>query len=193
MDFCNAIAQLRIPPGQGYLGQGRAIGLLDTEIGPHLPGLPHTHDRNRDAPVAAAQVGPGYGLGGVSSPRGLAPTHSWLLTRLILSMGRLREEQLRVVLFDANNHYLADRTVADGSQSALHGTFRPIVSWALAMGARGLLLAHNHPSGSPYPSQPDIDFTHRIERLCLPLEIEMIDHILIAGRSAVSMRRGGWI
>lgn len=118
---------------------------------------------------------------------------SALLTDLILTMGDLPMERLQVAVLDRKHCLISTQTLAEGGATSLFGTFRPIVSWALGLGARAMVLAHNHPSGSSLPSRADIEFTRNIKLLCRPLEIELIDHFVIGGRSAFSMKRAGMI
>ena len=57
------------------------------------------------------------------------------------------------------------------------------------MGARKLLLAHNHPSHCPEPSTADVAFTRNLTQICAPLEITVIDHLIVAGPHVTSMRK----
>ena len=52
-------------------------------------------------------------------------------------------------------------------------------------------LAHNHPSGSPEPSQADIHLTQRLVELLQQVDIRVLDHIVVAAGSCVSFARRG--
>lgn len=56
---------------------------------------------------------------------------------------------------------------------------REIARKALEHNAAALILAHNHPSGDPTPSQADIDVTHQLTKALKPLDIRVLDHIII--------------
>lgn len=53
-----------------------------------------------------------------------------------------------------------------------------------------LVLAHNHPSGSAQPSELDIQQTLRLREFLGPLEIELVDHFIVAMNETFSFRMG---
>lgn len=63
---------------------------------------------------------------------------------------------------------------------------------ALLTNARGVIMAHNHPSGDPKPSKEDIQITSRILQALNLLGISLQDHIII-GDTTLSMREHGYI
>lgn len=62
---------------------------------------------------------------------------------------------------------------------------RPI----LVSGARALILAHNHLSGCPNPSNEDIDLTANLVKACNVVGLQLLDH-LIVGNHTLSLRDG---
>lgn len=52
--------------------------------------------------------------------------------------------------------------------------------------ARGVVLAHNHPSGSPYPSSADKDITERLKKALMIFDISLLDHIVIGEKKYFS-------
>ena len=56
---------------------------------------------------------------------------------------------------------------------------REIARRALTEGARSIIIAHNHPSGDPKPSQEDFIFTNRVRDGLKFLDIELTDHIIL--------------
>jgi DNA repair protein RadC len=65
--------------------------------------------------------------------------------------------------------------------------FRPLIR----MAAAGAVLVHNHPSGDPTPSDPDVELTRRMREIGSLLGIPIIDHVVIGGRSHRSI--GEWL
>jgi DNA repair protein RadC len=65
--------------------------------------------------------------------------------------------------------------------------FRPAVLAAAA----SIIVAHNHPSGDPEPSEEDISITRRLVQVGELLGIGVLDHIIIASRGVVSLRERG--
>ncbi len=97
-------------------------------------------------------------------------------------------ERLQVLLLNTRRRLLRIDTVAEGllDQILVHAreVFRP----AIAAGAHALILAHNHPSGDPSPSEADIRVTRDLIRAGHLLKIEVLDH-LILGRKTIDRPR----
>lgn len=107
---------------------------------------------------------------------------------------RLAHESREVfaVLFLDNQHrYLALETLFAGTINAAHVHPREIAKHALQLNAAGVILAHNHPSGSTNPSQSDIDITHTISNALALIEVNVIDHFIIGDGIPVSLRERG--
>lgn len=94
-----------------------------------------------------------------------------------------------VLLLDRNGKCLHALELSSGLRSRIRGRYRTIISAALAAGARHLLLAHNHPSHCPEPSAADIKLTRDLAHICAPLDITVIDHLIVAGPHVASMRK----
>jgi len=54
-----------------------------------------------------------------------------------------------------------------------------------------LILAHNHPSGEPEPSEDDLKVTRKIVEVGKLMEIDVLDHIIIGNDNYVSLRERG--
>ena len=54
-----------------------------------------------------------------------------------------------------------------------------------------IIVVHNHPSGDPTPSGPDIMITRQIKQAAELMDIELFDHIVIGGQTFVSMKDRG--
>ena len=59
---------------------------------------------------------------------------------------------------------------------------------AIALSAASLILAHNHPSGDPTPSEEDLAITRRIQESGRLLGIELLDHVIVARDSYTSFK-----
>ena len=58
--------------------------------------------------------------------------------------------------------------------------------------ASAILVAHNHPSGDPIPSDEDIRLTHRLRRASQLMEIPLVDHLIITNREYTSFLEERW-
>lgn len=70
---------------------------------------------------------------------------------------------------------------------------RMIVETVLRHKAHSIILAHNHPGGSPQPSKQDIEVTKKIRQALQPISVSVLDHIIAAGRRYVSLAEKGLI
>ncbi|ACZ42536.1 DNA repair protein RadC [Thermobaculum terrenum ATCC BAA-798] len=108
---------------------------------------------------------------------------------LMLEMGHLEQEHLRVVQLNTKNQILAITEVYKGGlNSALirpADVFKP----AVRNNAASIILAHNHPSGDPTPSSEDVRTTESLIEAGKLLDIEVLDHIIVGRNSYTSMRR----
>lgn len=118
---------------------------------------------------------------------------SWdsLLDWLRADMGALGVERVRVLYLNSRNMLIRDELASEGSidQSAIYT--REIIKRALELGAAAIIIAHNHPSGSPEPSRQDIAITRDIAEAAAKLGIVLHDHIIIGGSDYRSFRAMG--
>ena len=68
---------------------------------------------------------------------------------------------------------------------------REIVAMALKMGASAIIVAHNHPSGCLAPSVADIQLTDRLRRALGLIDIDLLDHLIVAQGRYLSMASEG--
>lgn len=118
---------------------------------------------------------------------------SWqaLIDYLTIDMAHLTRERVRVLYLNTKNMLILDEMASEGSidEAAIHP--REVIRRALDLGAAGLILAHNHPSGSPQPSRADIDITKRIAEAGRLLGIVVHDHVIIGREGHVSFKAKG--
>jgi len=107
------------------------------------------------------------------------------------SMAYGDREQFRVLFLDHKHAIIADEVQQQGTVNHTPVYPREVVKRALELGASGIVLVHNHPSGDPTPSRSDIDMTREIEDAARPLKIQLIDHLVIGRGSHVSFREAG--
>jgi DNA repair protein RadC len=116
-----------------------------------------------------------------------------LIDYLFADMAHLPAERLRVLFLNSKNRLLRDEMVSEGSINEAPIYPREIMRRALEVGATALILAHNHPSGDPAPSEADIRTTRRVAEAAKPLEIRIHDHVILARSGWSSFRALGLI
>jgi DNA repair protein RadC len=120
------------------------------------------------------------------------PTARWTIRgphdvadRLILQMGRLEREELRVVLLDTKNHVLRVATVYQGNVSSSLVRVGELFRDAVRLNAAGVILVHNH------PSPDDLHLTAEALAAGRLLDIQLLDHLVIGHDAYVSLRDRG--
>jgi len=90
------------------------------------------------------------------------------------SMRYLKNEHFKVMLLNTKNEVIAVNTVAIGNINSAIVDPREVFRPAIKRGAASVVLVHNHPSGSPEPSQADVDLTKRLAGSGLILGIKVM-------------------
>lgn len=106
---------------------------------------------------------------------------------MIPEMKYLKIEVLKIAILSNANEILKIQDVAVGNTNMVASDAKNILSEAVKMQAPKIILTHNHPSGNPMPSDKDIEFTKRIDEACKILGIQLIDHVVIAKDSYISI------
>ncbi len=118
---------------------------------------------------------------------------SWqaLLDYLRADMAYGAIERVRILYLDSKNTLLRDEIASEGTidEAAVH--VREIIRRAMELGAAGIILVHNHPTGDPKPSRADIQLTRDIIEAGRRLKIVVHDHVIIGTEGHASMRALG--
>jgi len=78
-----------------------------------------------------------------------------------------------------------------GDETGTTFPLRQIISDAAQHGSAGIVLAHNHPSGDPRPSDSDCRCTRRLATAAEALDCAVLDHLVFAGAECTSFRQIG--
>lgn len=110
---------------------------------------------------------------------------------LRLAIGRSPTECLHATYVTLDRGYLGDELIAQGTPSHVASDLRRLLARAFELGARGIILAHNHPSGSAEPSAGDIELTRHIAAIAETVGVVLLDHLIVGGHDIVSLRERG--
>ena len=90
------------------------------------------------------------------------------------------QEHFLVITLDGASHIINTRTVFIGTlnQSLVHP--REVFADAIADRAAGIIIAHNHPSGTLEASRADVQVTQRLKEVSKLVGIELLDHVILA-------------
>lgn len=98
------------------------------------------------------------------------------------------KEHVVALLLDNRHRLIRIAPIAVGSLSASLVHPRELFKEAIAASAAAVIVAHNHPSGDPAPSEHDLALTKRLTQAGALLGIEVLDHLIIARQGCVSLR-----
>lgn len=108
--------------------------------------------------------------------------------RMALKMKDLKQEHLVVVLLNTQNEIIKEITVFKGTVTKSMAEPREILHHAIKHLATSVILVHNHPSGSTYPSRDDDETTKHIKEACDLMGITLLDHLIVGGLEYYSYR-----
>lgn len=100
-------------------------------------------------------------------------------------------EKLAVIFMTRRMRFLHYEEISLGSIASTPYCTRTIAARALEVNAGAIIVAHNHPSGSPEPSEEDRQMGHVLQRLCADLDIRLVDNIIISSTGSVSVMEQG--
>ncbi|MBW3605488.1 MAG: JAB domain-containing protein [Actinobacteria bacterium] len=107
-----------------------------------------------------------------------------------LLVGHDRERGLLVAL-DTRHRIIGTAIVSIGTAANTFLAPREVFRDALLLGASAVVVAHNHPSGDPSPSDDDLRITRRLARAGETLGIDLLDHMIVGDPEWTSLAREG--
>jgi DNA repair protein RadC len=105
----------------------------------------------------------------------------------------INHEEFWIILLNRANRFIRKYQVSQGGVAGTVADPKIIFKVALEELASGIILAHNHPSGNLAASQADIDLTRKLVAGAKLLEIQVLDHIILAGQKYFSFADEGLI
>jgi DNA repair protein RadC len=101
-------------------------------------------------------------------------------------IGELPHEEFWIVYLNNSNKILSKSQLSKGGITGTLVDVRLVFKMALEMGATGLILCHNHPSGTLVPSDADKQITKKLRTAGDSLEIKVLDHLIVTDCSYFS-------
>ena len=135
--------------------------------------------------LAAAELGRRLWPDGEAAPLVRGPEQIYELTRDIRAANR---EHFVGFYLNSRHQVLRRDIISIGSLNASIVHPREVYLPAIALSAASLVLAHNHPSGDPTPSEEDLAITRRLHEAGRLLGIELVDHVVVARDAYASFR-----
>ncbi len=101
-------------------------------------------------------------------------------------IGELPHEEFWIIYLNNSNKVLQKALLSKGGITGTLVDVRLVLKTALQLGAVGLILTHNHPSGTLKPSQADRQITQKLKVAGESLDIKVLDHVIITEKAYFS-------
>ncbi len=109
-------------------------------------------------------------------------------------LGGVKDKEKFIVAFlDSGSNVIETKVLSEGSIGEAVVYPRAVLKAALDCDCKSMIIAHNHPGGSMVPSLQDKELTQILVSIFTPLQIKVLDHIIVANNSYLSMEERGMI
>ena len=109
------------------------------------------------------------------------------------TIGNMKNEIMRAIYLNSQNQLIHAENLSEGTVAEAVAFPRKIVEGALKYNAVSVVIAHNHPGGVPEPSDNDDTMTEQIKNALKTININLQDHLVIAGNGYFSYRQTGYL
>lgn len=106
-------------------------------------------------------------------------------------MGDLKHEVFYAVFLDTKYQLIKEQKLQEGTIDQVAIYPKELIKAALLIGAKNIVILHNHPSGDVTPSRADIDLTKAINNMAQQFDIHLLDHIIIGQGNSYSLKACG--
>ncbi len=106
-------------------------------------------------------------------------------------IGELGHEEFWIIILNRAHKVIKTEKISQGGLTGTVIDTRMILKHALDKKATSLIIAHNHPSGNRSPSEADISITRKIKSAAEIMDINVLDHIIVAGLNYYSFADEG--
>lgn len=110
---------------------------------------------------------------------------------LRLALGQEEREVFMAMFLDAQNRLIEAEAMFYGTLTQTSVWPREVVRRSLHHNAAAVIFAHNHPSGKPDPSRPDLLLTATLMDALALVDVRVFDHLIVAGDQALSLAERG--
>ena len=112
-----------------------------------------------------------------------------IVQRLIARYAHHVQETLGAIYLDTRNRIIREREIFVGTLNSSTVSARDVLRFAITDHAAAVIVFHNHPSGDPSPSAPDLAFTRDLVNGGEVLGVAVVDHLVVAASGYVSLKQ----
>lgn len=114
-----------------------------------------------------------------------------VLTYVKNSLENLNYEVFRVLFLNKNFQLLEDELLSIGENDHVQVSVKSVARKVLILHASSIILLHNHPSGDLRASSADIKMTNEICNVLKPLNVKVLDHLIVGKNGVLSFKQEG--
>ena len=108
-------------------------------------------------------------------------------------MGQKKTEALRVLFLDSQCRLIKDEIMQTGTVNQTVVYPREVARRSMELGALSIIVVHNHPAGDLRPSKADITMTQTLRDALKPLNITLVDHLIVSKTGFMSFKDCGYL
>lgn len=101
------------------------------------------------------------------------------------------KEIIHAALLDEKLKLISVKAIAEGEPGSVKVEIKKLAKYAINNNSDNIIIAHNHPNGDITPSDEDIRSTNSLQKSLESLGINLLDHIIVAGFQAISLKEYG--
>jgi DNA repair protein RadC len=102
-----------------------------------------------------------------------------------------QKERLYAVFINNTNQFIGDKVIGLGGRESVELDLQDVIRTASLTNAAGVIFVHNHPSGTSRPTSKDTQMTQQAHEVLEKINVEVVDHVIIAEESFHSMKQNG--
>lgn len=114
-----------------------------------------------------------------------------IYNRMRHKIGNLDHEEIWMLLLNRQNKVIKEEKLTSGTSTASLFDTKQAIKRAILENAEGMILCHNHPSGSQKPSVQDDNLTNELKGACKFMNLRLLDHIIVTANGFYSYNDSG--
>lgn len=112
---------------------------------------------------------------------------------LVMSIAEKEREVFGILLLNRRLRLIEFNILFEGTLDSSPVHPREVIKLCIAHNAASVILAHNHPSGDPEPSESDIRITEKLRDALGLIDVNVVDHFIIGGTQTISLAERGYL
>ncbi len=166
-------------------GGGSLTGLSKLEFD-ELRSIPGVKESKAAVIVAAIELGRRFAIEKASHDIVSVGRAKDVYEIMIPYLKGLKKEECWALFLNKRSQLFHKERVTSGTSDGVLLDSRGIVREAMRIGARGVIVVHNHPSGNPLPSDADYKHTRALQKMALTCDVDIMDHVIVSDDSFYS-------